>query len=55
MLELINIVAPSAKTSTGFDSESYELVFSDEIEIENRTLYLGDDPFHGRIRCSRVM
>jgi len=50
MLELINIAAPSAKTGTGFDGESYELIVSDEIEIENRTLHQGDDPSRGRIR-----
>jgi beta-glucan synthesis-associated protein KRE6 len=42
MLELINI---AAKTGTGFYDEPYELIFSDEIKIENRTLYLGDDPY----------
>jgi hypothetical protein len=41
MLAPINIAAPSSKTRTGFDGEPYELVFSDEIEIENRTLYRG--------------
>jgi len=50
MLELINIAAPSAKTSTGFNGEPYELVFFDGIEIQNRTLYLQDDPFRSRIR-----
>lgn len=49
MLELINIAVPSAKTRTGFDGEPYELVFSDAIENENCTLYLGDNPFRGRI------
>jgi hypothetical protein len=45
MLALINIAAPSSKTRTGFDGEPYELVSSDEIEIENRTLYPGGDPY----------
>jgi beta-glucan synthesis-associated protein KRE6 len=35
----------SAKTRTGFDGEDYELVFSDEFEMDGRTFYPGDDPY----------
>jgi hypothetical protein len=52
ILELINI---AAKTGTGFYDEPYELIFSDEIKIENRTLYLGGRPLLGirrhLVRC----
>ncbi|KAI0777564.1 beta-glucan synthesis-associated [Trametes elegans] len=46
MPELIDPDTPdSAKSRTGFDGEQYELVFSDEFNIEGRTFYPGDDPF----------
>lgn len=46
MPELIDPDTPeSAKTRTGFDGEEYELVFSDEFEVEGRTFYPGDDPY----------
>jgi len=46
MPELIDIATPdSAKTRTGFDGQQYDLVFSDEFEVENRTFYPGDDPY----------
>lgn len=46
MPELIDVATPdSAKTRTGFDGQEYDLVFSDEFEIENRTFYPGDDPY----------
>ena len=46
MPELIDIATPdSAKTRTGFDGQEYDLVFSDEFEIENRTFFPGDDPY----------
>ena len=35
----------SAKSRTGFDGEQYELVFSDEFNVDGRTFYPGDDPF----------
>ena len=35
----------SAKLRTGFDGEQYELVFSDEFNVDGRTFYPGDDPF----------
>lgn len=35
----------SALTRTGFDSEPYTLVFSDEFNTPGRTFYPGDDPF----------
>ncbi|GAA5969770.1 hypothetical protein JCM21900_004194 [Sporobolomyces salmonicolor] len=35
----------SAYTKTGFDGETYNLVFSDEFETEGRTFWPGDDPF----------
>ncbi|KAI0795085.1 beta-glucan synthesis-associated [Abortiporus biennis] len=35
----------SVKTRTGFDNEEYELVFSDEFNVDGRTFYPGDDPF----------
>jgi beta-glucanase (GH16 family) len=34
-----------ARTRTGFDGQKYNLVFSDEFEVEGRTFYPGDDPF----------
>ncbi|GAA5943225.1 uncharacterized protein JCM15063_005298 [Sporobolomyces koalae] len=34
-----------AYTRTGFDGETYNLVFSDEFEQDGRTFWPGDDPF----------
>ncbi|KAJ8496348.1 hypothetical protein ONZ45_g12486 [Pleurotus djamor] len=46
MPELIDRDTPdSAKTRRGFDGHDYELVFSDEFNVEGRTFYPGDDPF----------
>lgn len=46
MPELIDKDTPdAAKTRTGFDGEEYELVFSDEFNVDGRTFYPGDDPF----------
>ncbi|KAJ7498599.1 beta-glucan synthesis-associated [Mycena latifolia] len=43
---LVDAATPSdALTRTGFDGESYTLVFSDEFEDEGRTFYPGDDPY----------
>lgn len=35
---------------TGFNGREYELVFSDEFNVDDRTFWPGDDPFvsHGR-------
>lgn len=35
----------SVKTRTGFDGKKYDLVFSDEFNVDGRTFYPGDDPF----------
>jgi beta-glucan synthesis-associated protein KRE6 len=35
----------SAKTRVGFDGQTYNLVFSDEFNLDNRTFYPGDDPY----------
>ncbi|KAF8878855.1 beta-glucan synthesis-associated protein-domain-containing protein [Infundibulicybe gibba] len=35
----------SAKTRKGYDGEDYDLVFSDEFNVDGRTFYPGDDPF----------
>lgn len=35
----------SAKTRVGFDGQPYNLVFSDEFNVDGRTFYPGDDPF----------
>jgi hypothetical protein len=35
----------SAKTRVGFDGQPYNLVFSDEFNLDNRTFYPGDDPY----------
>ena len=44
--ELIDLEAPDdAKTRTGFDGQEYELVFSDEFNVDGRTFFPGDDPF----------
>lgn len=32
-------------TRTGFDGHEYELVFSDEFNLDGRSFYPGDDPF----------
>ena len=46
MPQLIDIATPdSAKTRKGFDGQDYELVFSDEFEIDGRTFFPGDDPY----------
>ncbi|KAH6901573.1 beta-glucan synthesis-associated protein-domain-containing protein [Coprinopsis sp. MPI-PUGE-AT-0042] len=36
---------PEARTRTGFDGLEYDLVFSDEFNVDNRSFYAGDDPF----------
>ncbi|KZV93040.1 SKN1-domain-containing protein [Exidia glandulosa HHB12029] len=44
--KLIDPATPdTAKTRTGFDGFEYELVFSDEFEVPDRSFYPGDDPF----------
>lgn len=35
----------SAYERTGYDGEEYELVFSDEFNVDGRTFWPGDDPF----------
>ena len=35
----------NAKSRTGFDGQDYELVFSDEFNVDGRTFYPGDDPY----------
>jgi beta-glucanase (GH16 family) len=46
MPDLIDTATPdSAKTRTGFDNHEYELVFSDEFNVDGRSFYPGDDPF----------
>ncbi|KAF8504556.1 beta-glucan synthesis-associated [Russula emetica] len=35
----------SAKTRVGFDGQQYDLVFSDEFNLDNRSFEPGDDPF----------
>ncbi|KAF8599626.1 glycoside hydrolase family 16 protein [Ceratobasidium sp. AG-I] len=35
----------SARTRTGFDGQEYELVFSDEFNVDGRSFFPGDDPF----------
>jgi hypothetical protein len=46
MPELIDLDTPdNVKSRTGFDGEDYELVFSDEFNVDGRTFYPGDDPF----------
>jgi len=35
----------SAKTRVGFDGKTYDLVFSDEFNLDDRTFYPGDDPY----------
>lgn len=34
-----------ARTRTGFDGQEYELVFSDEFNLDGRSFFPGDDPF----------
>jgi beta-glucanase (GH16 family) len=46
MPELIDLAMPdSAKTRAGFDGQQYDLVFSDEFEVDGRTFSPGDDPY----------
>ncbi|KAK7691618.1 hypothetical protein QCA50_005017 [Cerrena zonata] len=49
LFQLPQVIDPDtpedAKTRTGFDGEPYELVFSDEFNVDGRTFYPGDDPF----------
>jgi hypothetical protein len=46
MPELVDPDTPqSVRTRTGFDGEEYELVFSDEFNVDGRTFYPGDDPY----------
>jgi len=46
MPQLVDVATPdSAKTRKGFDGQEYELVFSDEFEIDGRTFFPGDDPY----------
>ncbi|KZO93672.1 glycoside hydrolase family 16 protein [Calocera viscosa TUFC12733] len=35
----------NAMTRVGFDGQNYDLVFSDEFEVDGRTFYPGDDPY----------
>ncbi|KAG0141546.1 hypothetical protein CROQUDRAFT_685224 [Cronartium quercuum f. sp. fusiforme G11] len=35
----------NARTRRGFDGDEYELVFSDEFNLDGRTFWPGDDPF----------
>lgn len=44
---MIDTQTPSnAQTHTGFaDGSNYQLVFSDEFEVEGRSFYPGDDPY----------
>jgi len=44
--ELVDADTPEdAYTRTGFDGNTWNLVFSDEFEVDGRTFYPGDDPF----------
>ncbi|EKM53338.1 glycoside hydrolase family 16 protein [Phanerochaete carnosa HHB-10118-sp] len=46
MPELIDSDTPDgAKTRQGFDGQEYDLVFSDEFNVDGRTFYPGDDPY----------
>ena len=46
MPDLIDADTPDdAKTRTGFDGNTYNLVFSDEFNTDGRTFYPGDDPY----------
>lgn len=43
---LIDLDTPqSAYTKTGYDGETWNLVYSDEFNKDGRTFYPGDDPF----------
>jgi hypothetical protein len=43
---LIDAHTPSpAHTRTGSDGNTYDLVFSDEFNVDGRTFYPGDDPY----------
>ncbi|KAJ7229413.1 beta-glucan synthesis-associated protein-domain-containing protein [Mycena haematopus] len=43
---LVDPTTPTdALTRTGFDGQSYSLVFSDEFGLDGRTFYPGDDPY----------
>lgn len=43
---LVDLDTPhSAKTRVGFDGQTYNLVFSDEFNTDNRSFYPGDDPY----------
>jgi beta-glucan synthesis-associated protein KRE6 len=48
-LHVSSIVDPdtpnSAKSRVGFDGQTYNLVFSDEFNLDNRTFNPGDDPY----------
>ncbi|KAG6835490.1 beta-glucan synthesis-associated protein, partial [Blastosporella zonata] len=46
MPDLIDPTTPDfAKTRVGYDSFTYDLVFSDKFNTPGRTFYPGDDPF----------
>lgn len=49
LIQLPQVIDPDtpkeALTRTGFDGQPYELVFSDEFNLDGRTFYPGDDPF----------
>lgn len=46
MPTLIDADTPSsALTRTGSDGQKYDLVFSDEFNLDGRTFYPGDDPY----------
>lgn len=46
MPTLIDATTPDfAKTRTGFDGDTYNLVFSDEFNTSGRTFWPGDDPY----------
>ena len=46
MPQLIDITtSDSIKTRTGFDGQEYDLIFSNEFEVENCIFYLEDDPY----------
>jgi len=40
-----NDTPKSAQTRTGYDRKKYNLVFSDEFNLDGRTFWPGDDPF----------
>ena len=46
MPRMVDVDTPqSARTRTGTDGHTYNLVFSDEFEKPGRTFWAGDDPF----------